>query len=689
MKRVAAFFMAAFMLIGTMGLVVYAGQDDRIMVTVLVSPDPEWGTVDGIKQEGYYSFETAKLTVATLPFYTVDKWTCGDKTLSTGKECTFSPSEYTAGTELTVYCVLKACDCSQLIYLGSDWVYDSIGHSNAYCSICSGMFRNIPHADNNGDGLCDDCLYKTGNINSENWDDVSYSVNISVIPEGSAETSGTTLSYTANESVELIAYPYDGYAFDGWYSCKFSRFSESAPLQDKLISTDTNLKFSIYDYEDSNTTYIKYTNKSGDYPTNATVYFIAKFRPIPSTVEEAPAPIQGLVYSGAAQKLVVGGSAKNGNMFYKVDDGEWSNSIPTAAKAGDYTVYYKALGMGGGSEVNYVKAHIEARTAAFSWSDEPLIYNGTEQKPELTLTNKADGDIVEFVIAGGGTDVGENYTASLLYMNGKDAGNYKLPDETVMKEFAISPANQDAPTGVSKTDETICSANDGKISGVTTAMEFAYERGSYNPCKSTEITGLKPGTYHVRFASDKNHNPSDAVQIVIGKGACHGGVATCTTQAKCEGCGNGYGELNPDNHNCSYKSDETGHWMECACGYKETAEEHKDADHNLRCDACGYDLSGKTKINGFPSMESIPYGKTISMGAESNYGRIVYTSSNPDVASVDENGVVTGNYKGECVVTAQVEGSDIKSECTVKVSMTFWQMIQYLFSKLFSMLFGF
>ena len=57
---------------------------------------------------------------------------------------------------------------------------------------------------------------------------------------------------------------------------------------------------------------------------------------------------------------------------------------------------------------------------------------------------------------------------------------------------------------------------------------------------------------------------------------------------------------------------------------------------------------------------------------------ITWTSENPDVAVVDENGVVTSKGIGECVITAGVEGTDLKEECTVKVELLWWKFFDNL-----------
>ena len=48
-----------------------------------------------------------------------------------------------------------------------------------------------------------------------------------------------------------------------------------------------------------------------------------------------------LTYTGNAQALITAGTATGGKLVYKVEGGEYSESIPTATNADTYTVYYK------------------------------------------------------------------------------------------------------------------------------------------------------------------------------------------------------------------------------------------------------------------------------------------------------------------------------------------------------------
>ena len=63
-----------------------------------------------------------------------------------------------------------------------------------------------------------------------------------------------------------------------------------------------------------------------------------------STLTKAPTAKTGLVYTGRAQTLINAGSATNGTIQYKLNNGSYSTSLPSATNGGTYTIYYKVVG---------------------------------------------------------------------------------------------------------------------------------------------------------------------------------------------------------------------------------------------------------------------------------------------------------------------------------------------------------
>lgn len=77
-------------------------------------------------------------------------------------------------------------------------------------------------------------------------------------------------------------------------------------------------------------------------------------------------------------------------------------------------------------------------------------------------------------------------------------------------------ANPDKPTGLTAVDGT--GVKDGKITGVTSAMEYADNANfaGAKSCTGSEITGLAGGEYYVRYKETATHKAGPAVAIFVG-----------------------------------------------------------------------------------------------------------------------------------------------------------------------------
>ena len=116
------------------------------------------------------------------------------------------------------------------------------------------------------------------------------------------------------------------------------------------------------------------------------------------------------------------------------------------------------------------------------------------------------------------TDAG-TYTVTVVL---KDKDNTVWSDGTTEDktyEFYIAKADQAAPTGLTKTDTTYFGKADGKISGLTSAMEFCKEGDSaYTAGFNGTLEYLAAGTYYVRYQGDANHNPSPDAVVTVNAG---------------------------------------------------------------------------------------------------------------------------------------------------------------------------
>lgn len=110
-----------------------------------------------------------------------------------------------------------------------------------------------------------------------------------------------------------------------------------------------------------------------------------------------------------------------------------------------------------------------------------------------------------------------NYTDGTFYIGDGYiyiyASGFSVYGITEQKSKADGP---DAPSGLVPTAPTTSGGSDGKISGVTTAMEYSTDNGStWTPVTVNPITGLKAGKVLVRIAGTMTTNPGKNATIIV------------------------------------------------------------------------------------------------------------------------------------------------------------------------------
>ena len=188
-----------------------------------------------------------------------------------------------------------------------------------------------------------------------------------------------------------------------------------------------------------------------------------------------------LTYNGAEQALVTAGKTTGGTMLYRLDDSKWSEQIPTAKKAGKYTVWYKvqgnaeyadvaeqslivtvsdrpsggggASGGGGGAAPAPIPADADVITVKEDTKDNTTSKPGAETDTTITTKTTVKNTTTETTKNEQGQDVSKT-TASVS----KDLGD-KLLDQAVsnksdMIEITVksSDANNGSGAGASAAD---------------------------------------------------------------------------------------------------------------------------------------------------------------------------------------------------------------------------------------------
>ncbi|MCW3491002.1 InlB B-repeat-containing protein [Dethiobacter alkaliphilus] len=79
--------------------------------------------------------------------------------------------------------------------------------------------------------------------------------------------------------------------------------------------------------------------------------------------------------------------------------------------------------------------------------------------------------------------------------------------------------DQEAPTDLAAIAPTTSADNDGKLIGVDSNMEYkAAEATEWNSITATEVTGLAPGDYEVRYKYIVGYNPSPSTVVTVPEG---------------------------------------------------------------------------------------------------------------------------------------------------------------------------
>ena len=342
-----------------------------------------------------------------------------------------------------------------------------------------------------------------GESNSIVIRDIWVKVNVKAIDNNSAEAtlSKTTFTYNGEEQKPDVTVTYEGKSLtEGTdYTLDWSADCKNAGLKTVTV------------------------NFKGNYSGSAQETFVIAKAPLTVTANnktitygDAPAH-NGVTYSGFTSNE--NADVLGGTLVY-------SNAYNQYGNVGDYDITVSGL-TSDNYEITFVKGTltVEQRQISIHWGATEFIpYNGSKQVPEVTAGNLVNNDSCDLTVevvetAEGAGVIPGRWNARITALSN---GNYCLPKDgrLVQVDYSISKGYQNAPI-VSGVAETIKGKADGKITGLTTEMEYATEFTADDD-KYTKVTNANmnfaPGTYYVRYQAKGYYNPSIFTEVTIGEG---------------------------------------------------------------------------------------------------------------------------------------------------------------------------
>ena len=159
-----------------------------------------------------------------------------------------------------------------------------------------------------------------------------------------------------------------------------------------------------------------------------------------------------LKYDAGKLSVTLDGVPVSGTYTFTVDGAAYNGAAVPRVGSYSYRLTFTAAD-NTFTDVEVLSGNITVaqREAALSWSNTTLTYNGSAQKPTVTISNKVDSDDVAATVTGEQTNAGDGYTATVSGLTGTSAANYKLPAVTDTT-FRIQPATPAGEVTISGDD---------------------------------------------------------------------------------------------------------------------------------------------------------------------------------------------------------------------------------------------
>ena len=274
--------------------------------------------------------------------------------------------------------------------------------------------ENVPTATNAGEYTV---YYKV--VGDENHNDVESANTIVVI------IKKATLTITAED--KSVTYGEEAPTYSVAYSGWKAQDNEDVLVGEITFECEYNANSNVGTYA---------INISGVEAQNYEITFVSGVLIVnkaDATITNTPNAINDLVYSGEEQILITEGKAEGGKIVYSLDGKTFTENVPTATNAGEYTIYYNVIGdenHNGVEDTNAIVVTIKKATLTITAEDKSVTYG--EEAPTYSATYsgwKAQDN--EEVLVGEITfeceyNIGSKVGTYTIYISGVEAQNYEI-----------------------------------------------------------------------------------------------------------------------------------------------------------------------------------------------------------------------------------------------------------------------
>ncbi len=214
-------------------------------------------------------------------------------------------------------------------------------------------------------------------------------------------------------------------------------------------------------------------------------------------------------YDGSEQTYTVAGST-----LYNVSGNKQTN-------AGDYKVTITLT-----NKVNYKWSTTDS-SDDLSYDFE-IAPQTVDEPAEDTKTFTYDGNEQTYTVASstlynvsGNKQTNAGTYSVKIELNDKANCVWKTSNKSddLSYKFVIAKAAQTAPTGITATAETFSGKADGKLNGLTTAMEYSLDGKTWTKVTGTSAEKLAAGEYQIRLAETDNCDASPVTKVTVAAGA--------------------------------------------------------------------------------------------------------------------------------------------------------------------------